>query len=330
MKRSLIFLSMFQPLYVIFASSIGFTLANALFMKNWNSPFLTRESNGHFVQVSAPNFIAFVFVVAIMLAFVTVVFLPLWKQLIDLVRENISGQNTLNKLGTLVMLLLGALSFILVLQVYTQISSSVRIMPEGLWPAGLAERLGVLLSISFIAIMPVPLIILLIFGKTYEVTKKISSHKGDEKKLLGFAYDLIRYRNLLQNCLLIIGVIVSGVPIITAIMRSAFMELDATGKVETMWPILYPLMYGLGFTTVLIMFYAPAHLMLNQAGRQLRDTLCPIDEISAIDKTINMRKELDDWLQINLNLVENLKAGVFTLAPLITGFITSIPGLKIF
>jgi hypothetical protein len=129
---------------------------------------------------------------------------------------------------------------------------------------------------------------------------------------------------------LINGVASSAVPVLTALLRSAFINLYTAEVIERTWPIIYPIMYGLGFTTVLIIFYVPTHLMLNQAGQQLRDMLSPVNEFANLEDTMKKRRELDSWLQTNLDLVQNLKAGMATLAPLITGFLTSIPGLKLF
>jgi hypothetical protein len=329
MKNSFAFPSLLQPLYVVFASLAGIAIAKALFAQNWESPFMTVSPNGR-INVLAPDYIAFVLVSAALLAFLAVIILPLWKQLFDLIRDGVADQSPFNKIGTIAMMLLGALSLIIILQAYLGFSSSFAIVPDGTWPDGLSERLNVLFVGIILTIIPVPLIGLMIYGMAHGIVKSIPSLKNDEKGLLEIAYTLIRYRTLLQNGLLIMGVIVSAVPVVTAIMRSAFIEVDKTGEIEMMWPIIYPIMYGLGFTTILVIFYAPAHLMLNQAGQELRDALCSINSLSDIEQNLKRRKELEDWLQVNLSLIENLRAGIVTLAPLITGFITSISGLKIF
>jgi len=329
MKRQFSFLGMLQPLYVVVASTIGIAAAKTLFMENWASPYWIKEPDG-LVQVLVPDFMAFVFVVAILLAFLAIVFMPMWKLLFDLVKETISGLGYFNKLGNIAMLLLGALSFLLVMRVALNISDSIRITPDGTISDELSLRLGVLIVCILVTITPIPLISLLLFGRAYELTEKIPLLEGDEPRLFEIAYQLLRYRNLLQNSLLVIGIIVSAVPIVTALLRSAIIELDKTETVATMWPMIYPIMYGLLFTTVLLLFYAPTHLMLTQAGQKLRDELCPIHDLSDMDKNMKRRRDLDEWLQINLSLAQNLKAGIITLAPLITSFVTSIPGLKIF
>jgi hypothetical protein len=216
------------------------------------------------------------------------------------------------------------------LQTYLQISDLFQILPANLWPTELGDRVQFVIVSIILTILPIPLISLLIFERVYGVVRKVASVIEDKNILVTDAHLLIRFRKILQNTLLINGVAISVVPVVTAIMRSAFIDLYTVEVVEQTWPIIYPIMYGLGFTTVLIIYYVPTHLMLNQAGQQLRDKLCPINEISDIDVNMKKRKELDDWLQTNLDIVQNLKAGIATLAPLITGLLTSIPGLKLF
>ena len=72
-------IGMLQYLYVIFASTIGVAVVFFLFMKNWDSPFLTNHPGTSNYIVVAPSFIAFLFVVAALFAFLAVIFLPLSK-----------------------------------------------------------------------------------------------------------------------------------------------------------------------------------------------------------------------------------------------------------
>ena len=330
MKRFFALMGMFQYLYVIFASVIGIGITFDLFLTNWNSPFLTRTPDTHQIVVAAPSFIAFVFVVAALFAFLAVILFPVWKQFFDLLKESLAGYQGVNKFGVILMVLSGAGIFLVTLQTYLQFSSRFQILPHGSWPEGLSERLGIVGLGVIITILPIPLISMLIFEQAYRVVAKLDTSVKDDETLMADARRLIQLRKILQNTLLINGVTISAVPLITAIMRSAFISLYTVDVVEKYWPIIYPIMYGLGFTTVLIIFYAPTHLMLNQAGERLRDALCPLSDVANIEADMKKRKELDDWLQTNLDLVQNLKAGIATLAPLITGFLTSIPGLKIF
>lgn len=323
-------MGMFQYLYVVFASTIGIAIVFFLFIKNWNSPFLTDQSGTNFLRVAAPSFIAFVFVIAALFAFLAVILLPLWKQFFDLLMESVSEQTGRTKVGTIILVLLGGLSFLMILQYYRQISGSFQILPHELWPEGLDDRVQVIVAGVMITILPIPLISLLIFERAFGISRKISLSPDNENELVSDAHNLIRFRKILQNTLLINGVAISVVPVMTAILRSAFINLYTVEVVEQTWPAIYPIMFGLGFTTVLIIFYAPAHLMLNQAGQQVRDALCPIRVFSDIETNMKKRKELDIWLQTNLDLAQNLKAGIATLVPLITSFLASIPGLKIF
>lgn len=329
MKRSSDFLSMLQPLYVAVASIIGIAIAGYMFIWSWKSPFIA-ESSGETVlgntilQVTVPNFIAFVFVIAIWFAFSMVIFLPIWKQLFDLIGEITLGKDKFYKIGTITFLIVGLIVFIIILDLFLQISGPIRVAPDDIWPAGFYERIRVLIIFIAFTIMPMPLIILLIYSKVYEIGKGISSVKGNKKEWFKIAYNLLRYRSLLQNVLLIFGIVVSMIPIVGATFRSVSIALDSPNhRVEDMFPIIYVVIYGLLFTIILVVFYAPTHLILTQVCQQLRDVMCPIENLSDLDKNLKRRKDIDDWLQINISITQNLKAGVVTLAPLITSFVTT-------
>jgi hypothetical protein len=73
MKRQFSFLSLFQPIYILFAGAIGFIATKIMFVQ-WVSPFLVKEPGDRFFRVPYPNFLALVLVVAVFLAFLTIIF----------------------------------------------------------------------------------------------------------------------------------------------------------------------------------------------------------------------------------------------------------------
>ena len=324
---------LFQYLYVVFAGILGISIAVKLFAQDRNSAFWQVDPiNSNLVLVKAPVFITFIFFVAFIFAFLAVIFLPLWKQLFDLLKEGIWVADFRLRVGKVILLCVGELGFLLMLSVFFQIAGSIRILPHNITSdlRDLLSQMRVLIACILVVVMPVPMISLIVYDMAYEIMKRLPMHADDEKALLSMAMTLLRYRKYLQNNLLLIGIVTSMVPILTAVVRALAIQVDTTGTVKDMWLDLYPIMYGLAFTTILIVFYAPSHLALNQAGSQLRDAICPISDTEELEVKMKKRKELDDWLQTNLDLFQNLKAGMATLAPLITGFLTSIPGLKIF
>ena len=125
---------------------------------------------------------------------------------------------------------------------------------------------------------------------------------------------------------MIAGIVVSIVPIATATLRSV---LITTGYAdENNFPVTVMISYGLFFTMVLVLFYAPTHLLLTETSRKLRDGLCPIENVSKLEECLRQRKSLDEWLQTNVGLAQNLKAGIVALSPLISSFLASVLGIK--
>jgi hypothetical protein len=87
------------------------------------------------------------------------------------------------------------------------------------------------------------------------------------------------------------------------------------------------IVYGLIFTLLLILIYVPTYVTLSDVGRELRDTKYPLN-IDNLEETIKKRKVLDDLLQTNIGITENLKNGIFTLSPLVSGLVASLLRIK--
>jgi hypothetical protein len=224
------------------------------------------------------------------------------------------------------MILVGIVVYIFLIALVYGITLSVRLEFEAGFPVGHSERIRLLYIYALITLLPLMAAILLIYKGVLDKATQISSKVSDEGGLLEIANSLLRYRNLLQNYLLIAGIIVSVIPVATATLRSI---LITTGyATEQNFPITVVMSYGLFFTMVLVLFYAPTHLLLTETSRKLRDVLCPIDSLSGMEESLRRRKSLDEWLQTNIGLAQNLKAGIFALSPLISSFIASVLGIK--
>lgn len=312
----------FQPLYIPVTSALGFAFVLLLFV--WTYPLPGDPIGQKFVSV--PEFWVWVSLLGLMSAFLTIVFAPLWKQFIDLFKEQISGQPPDQRLGLILMVLVGTVVYIFLIGLVYGITLSVRLEFEPGFPLGHSERVRLLYIYALVTLLPLMAAILLVYKGVLDKASKISSVARNEGKLLEIANDLLRYRNLLQNYLLIAGIIVSIVPIATATLRSI---LITTGyATEQNFPIITVMSYGLFFTMVLVLFYAPTHLLLTETSRKLRDVLCPIDSLSTMEENLRQRKSLDEWLQTNIGLAQNLKAGIVALSPLISSFVASVLGIK--
>ncbi len=316
---------LFQPLYVPLTSAIGFFFVIALF--TWNYPVPGNYIGEKFVQ--APEFWIWVFELAIMCAMLTVAFGPVWKQFFDLFKEQVSRKRGARRSSTLLMLALGLLIYLIqVTALYTMAPSSITAtrIPGQLPPEGHQTRIMIIYAYALVSLLPWMGSILLIYAGVLATARQIETVSPDQIKLFRIANDLLRYRTLLQNLLLIAGIIVSLVPIATATLRSIFITIGIA--TADSFPLTSVMVYALFFTMILVIFYAPTHLQLADTSRKLRDALCPIQDVSTLEDTLKKRKTLDDWLQTNISLADNLKAGIFSLAPLISGFVATVLGIK--
>jgi hypothetical protein len=148
----------------------------------------------------------------------------------------------------------------------------------------------------------------------------------DQEQTFSIIDELIELRRSLQNHLMIAGLILSMIPLVTAGLRSVMIAIDE--KNQEFFPITIVIVYGLAFTSLLVYIYVPAHLSLTECSRKVRDTLCPINSLDKLEDTLKKRKALDDLLQTNIGIGQNLKSGVATLAPLVTGLIVSLLGIS--
>ena len=117
------------------------------------------------------------------------------------------------------------------------------------------------------------------------------------------------------------------IPIITAGLRAVLIE--AYPHVEQIYPTSFVIIYGLLFTSLLLLIYIPTHIILSEAGKQLRDNLCPLKALDTLVSVVEKRKSLDELLQINVGVTQNLKSGFFTLTPLVSSLVVSLLGINI-
>jgi hypothetical protein len=311
----------FQPLYVPLTGAVGFLFV--LFLFTWGYPLPNDPTGERFVK--APEFWIWIFELGVMCAMLTVAFGPLWKQFFDLFREQVTSQKHARRSATLLMLSVGTLIYLfLMAALYTIVPSN----PLGILPPPQGHHIRVMIIYAYALVTMLPLIasILLIYAGVLARARQIETAAPDQARLFGIAGDLLRYRTLLQNLLLISGIIVSLVPVATGTLRLIFIRIGIA--TQESFPITTVMIYALFFTLILILFYAPTHLQLADTSRKLRDALCPIRDLSSLEDTLQKRKTLDDWLQTNIGLTQNLKAGIFALAPLLSGFVTTVLGIK--
>jgi hypothetical protein len=87
----------------------------------------------------------------------------------------------------------------------------------------------------------------------------------------------------------------------------------------------YVLAYGLLFTGILGIAFAPSYLSLRRAGAELRDHAYPLPDPRAADffEVVGRRASFDALLQTNLSATATFKAGVAIFTPLAASVISA-------
>jgi hypothetical protein len=318
MKKSSL-LNTYQPLYVLATSLIGFGIVLCLYVWFYPHPDLIGQQ-----FEATPQFWIWVFLLGVEAMFYTVVLIPSWKQFIDLLKEQFRGKDPRQRISIVIMLLLASLFFVLLLE---SVDVAVNLMRRSIqfnFPEGHSWRITFMTLYAAITVLPIILGMLLIQTRVHNKSAEIEAAKQDQARLFEIARELLRYRHILQTSLLIAGVMVSILPVATGALRSILVVLGQAN--DNNFPMTLIAVYGLFYTSILIVFYAPVHLLLAETSRKLRDELCPIDDLAALEVNLKKREALDEWLETNNGLSQNLRTGVVTLFPLITSLVVSLLG----
>ena len=124
------------------------------------------------------------------------------------------------------------------------------------------------------------------------------------------AYEV--HAGLPAHWLAIAGGIIGLATLATGALRNAVLA------VHLRFDAYYLLLYGLYFTGVLAVAFAPSYLAMRNTGARLRDRSFPLpdpNDSSCFD-VLTKRKSFDDLIQLNLWASATFKAGVAILAPL--------------
>ena len=91
----------------------------------------------------------------------------------------------------------------------------------------------------------------------------------------------------------------------------------------------YVALYGLFFTLLLALAFAPSYLALRSAARELREGTLPLPPPTAsdFDEVRQKRETLDELLQTNLSAFGSFKAGIAILSPLAGSLMALVLGL---
>lgn len=137
----------------------------------------------------------------------------------------------------------------------------------------------------------------------------------------------LRLRKNLQHFIAFLGVLVGLATLARGALRQAYL---ADGGSESHFPAEYVLLHGAYFTGLLALVYIPTYNSLVAAGGELLDSVYPIASAEMdFDRLADWqrnRKGLEDLLELKSGAMDNFKASVSILAPLVGGVVSVLPG----
>jgi len=304
--------------YILVGGAFGGAIP--FFMYLWKFPASTQTVAQQFVHTR--SFLTWIFLLSILFSLVTIILIPGWKVFHELYSSVIKENSQWNVVG---MLVVSVAIYLGVFIALNSLSIQVVDLPDSDFMGELNARFAAVYIYALLGLFLVLFSIILVYYMAEIMSNKIDLIKDNKKELSVFIQECLDYRNLLQVCLIIAGILSSLATIITSAFFSIWKEVGVF-TTET-FPSQVIIVYGLIFTLLLTLIYAPTYITLTNVGRELRDTKYPLD-IDALEDTMKNRKMLDDLLQTNIGITENLKNGIFTLSPLVSGLIAGLLGFK--
>jgi hypothetical protein len=316
----------FNPVYVLITGSLGVFITFAMFLYRYPDPL---DQVGQ-AFASRPEFLVWVFLHATLSSIITITLIPIWGVLFRFFLDQIKSESSVRRCKLIFNLIINALIWITVLFILLRFLEDVFIRyfdPSPYIPGGYDDRVNFIYGYTTLAALPALLGIMTIHPAAQSLLRKIEVPDQTKNALFALRKDLFSYRTLLQGYLLILGIILSMISITTAGSRAIFVGLEVPG-VEN-FPVTIAILYGLVFTVLLLLVYVPVHFTLTETSRKLRDRLCPIETIDTLEQDLVQRKHLDEVLQTNVSILDNLKYGFITLAPLVSSLLANVIGFDI-
>jgi hypothetical protein len=140
---------------------------------------------------------------------------------------------------------------------------------------------------------------------------------------------LLHLKDSLALFLLVLGTLLSLAIFAASAERRAVAVYGHRTKrhfsIEHVFPTNYIFLYGLLFSILIALAYAPAHITFQAAGRKLRDTIVPMLEPGdpGWQARLTERKSFEDLLELQVTTAANLRVGIAALSPLLA----SVTGL---
>jgi len=162
---------------------------------------------------------------------------------------------------------------------------------------------------------------------TQAALKKQAALNGDAAtKSAERVGDFLALRSMLELYLLAAGVIVGAATLATGALRQALIAVCPAAEKQFM--VQDVLGYGLAFSFLLALVYAPAHAQVVRTRSSLRDALVPLSKPGATswDDWNKDRKAVGELLQANAGLFASFAGAVSIMTPLLGSLVSLLIG----
>ncbi len=190
---------------------------------------------------------------------------------------------------------------------------------RGEWLPGGAWKITAL-SVLVVAIGLVPSIgIWIVQG----ALQSLADDAGDAAPKKRHLDRLLHLKDALRLFLVLLGTLLSLAAIAAAAQRKAVERWGELGHakydVDAVFPVEYVMLYGLLFSALVALVYAPAHLTYVAVAHRFRDRLVPlVQPTSPIwQARLGERKSFEELYELQAGTGANLKASVVALTPLL-------------
>ena len=275
----------------------------------WNYP-ATPDSLRYF---STPSFPIWLMMMAVFCGLLPIFGIPLWLSLIEFkahIRKN-----------WLSMLISSVFLYGLFI---ASIPFSVNIIQIEFPLYRHIDKMWVIFSLGYLAMLPAAIGLWSILSATKEAYARADP---DPQKCYPAVQTFNHYRSYLQAYLVIAGILISLVVLTTGAMRQALVEFNPAN--EQLFSNNMVLAHGLYFTFLLGVLYVPTYVVLQMYGRLLVDKVYPVTTLDDYRGKDPLRKQFDEILNLNITVGQNLRAGLFILAPLVTSLFSSLINIRV-
>ena len=138
--------------------------------------------------------------------------------------------------------------------------------------------------------------------------------------------EYIRFRDYLQQFLIILGVLLSLLILASAALRKAAIASGVTTTDD--YPSIYLLLAGAYYTLLVAIIYFPVYTALISTGYQLLDAYFPLlaPDSKSWGDTYPRRKELEDLLELKIAGEQRFLTNITLLGPFVSSIFTLLVG----